>query len=669
MDDLLAERAGAHPVHIERDEFEGYYEEFANRVLWPLFHNLPGPPQFEESAWHHYEEVNRRFADLIVEHANPGDVIWVHDYQLALVPRLLRDRGLDCAIGFFLHIPFPAEETYRTLPVRESILRGMLGADLLGFQTYEFASHFNRCCSRVLGLEVEPDLIRMETHSPRVAVLPIGVEPDELAEFAKTEEAIGQYRRLKERYREVKVVLGVDRLDYTKGIPQRLLAFEELLQQHPELTEKVVLIQISAPSRTGVLEYRDLKHRIDELVGRINGEHGTLDWTPVVYINRSLSRERLVALYRRADVALVTPIRDGMNLVSLEYVAARGDEPGALVLSEFAGAADWLPGARLVNPHNPSRIAAVLADALTRSPDPAAFEQMREFVRKNTSTVWARRFVNRLEAVYGEASGRVRVLNLADEEQAGPLWQAEHRLFLLDYDGTLVPHERFPEDAAPPEPIRDLLRQLAALATVYVISGRSADVLDSWLGDLGIGLICEHGLAIKHPGASWDYAINPDQRPLHAILKPVLNDFTLKTPGSHVEWKAASVAWHYRPADPQLGEERARELLSVLENRLVGQPFSILSGSKIVEVRRMELSKGAAAVSLLEAHPQTDFVFCAGDDRTDEEMFEALLRLEDPRTVVCHVGGINTLAPYVVPSTGELVSQLATLAASGIKAR
>lgn len=662
--EILAEQSHGVPVFINEEELGGFYEEFSNRVLWPLFHNLPTPVKFDHAAWSLYQKINRRFADVICEQASPGDTVWVHDYQLALVPKLLRERGVDCAVGFFLHIPFPASETYRALPVRQSILRGMLGADLLGFHSYEYVSHFRSSALRILGLESDPEGVLLPTHRAHLGVLPIGIEPSEVEQLSETDEAAAQYAELSESLRGRKVILGVDRLDYTKGLPQKFSAFEELLRKRPDLRDQVVLIQVASPSRMGVVEYQALKREMDELAGRIAGTYSTLGGSPLMYINQNVSRARLTALYRLADVALITPVRDGMNLVSLEYIAARGETPGTLILSEFTGSATCLPGAVLVNPHNPSQIASALATALSQQPSAESWEHMRDFVLHNTSSRWAERFLARLESAYHDAAGRIRRLRIDDGDVIERLSQSERPLILLDYDGTLQPHVRLPSQAAPSARVKRVLAELAGAGLTYVISGRTSDVLDDWLGDLDIGLVCEHGLAVRHPGGPWSEPPTLDLGALEEIVAPIFKDFTERTPGSRVESKAASVAWHYRGADPKLGAWRAKELRAVLESSLSGQPYVVLGGSRVIEVRHVEVSKGHATTALLDRYPNSDFVFCAGNDRTDEDMFEALRRSGRGPAVICHVGSVHAAAEFFVESPRELLAQLESMIAT-----
>ena len=648
--------SGAVPVFVAEKEVAGWYEELSNRVLWPLLHSLPAPMRVAPGAWQRYVEVNQAFADAIARLARPGDTIWVHDYQLALVPNLLRRRELDCAIGYFLHIPFPASETFRTLPMREEVLRGILGADFIGFHSYEYVAHFRSSLLRILGVESDPEHVALPTHHARMGALPIGIEPDEIAEVARRPAVEAELAELRASYRGRKVVLGVDRLDYTKGLPQKLIAFEELLEKNPHLRDKVVFIQVASPSRTGVAEYQRLRRQIDELVGRVSGRFSSPAGSPLVYINQHLPRERLVPLYRLADVALVTPLRDGMNLVCLEYIAARGDEPGSLVLSEFTGAAQCLSGAVLVNPYNTGEVADALAAALQAEPN-GGFAHMREFVASNTSVAWAERFLDRLEATRLEFGGQVRRFRAGDREVEERCAAARRPLLLLDYDGTLQPHVRLPEQAAPAPRVRELLADAAALARTYVVSGRSAEVLDSWLGGLPVGLVSEHGLSIKHPDGTWSEPPRTDGRVLAEVVEPLFRDFCDRTPGSRIERKAASIAWHYRGSDPRLGVWRANEMSAQLGARLQGQPYSVLSGSRVVEVRHVDITKGAAARQILAANPDSDLVLCAGNDRTDEDMFAELVASGAP-SIRVYVGGSNTSAEYFVETPAELVAEL-----------
>ncbi len=654
---LVAEH-GAAPVFLGDEEFHLFYEEFSNRVLWPLFHGLPGPREFSRGAWECYRSVNAKFADAIADRADPDDTVWVHDYQLLLVPQMLRERGIDCRIGFFLHIPFPSPDVYRTLPARDELLRGLLSADVLGFHTYEYVSNFRSALLRVSGIESEPEAVHQAGHVAKLAVLPIGIDPASIRAMCDRTDVSESLTSLRETYRGQTTVLGVDRLDYTKGLPEKLLAFEHLLAEHPALHGKVTLIQVAAPSRTGVAEYQSLREELEGLAGRINGRFGTLSWTPIVYVNRNLAQEELVAMYQLADIMLVTPVRDGMNLVCLEYIAARGENPGTLLLSEFTGAASCLAGATLINPHDTDGVARALAAAITSEPSAEAFEHMRMFALDNTVGAWAESFLALLEDPSSSDRTRAKRLQVRSAKVASLVRDASLPLILLDYDGTLRPHTTLPEQAVPTTEIRGLLGDLARFGVVYVVSGRPAATLEAWLGNLPIGLVCEHGLAIRHRGQDWQREADLDTAALDTLVAPIFADFHRRTPGSKVERKEASMAWHYRAAEPKYGAWRAKELRALLEERLSGLPFSILAGSKVIEVRHVQMNKGRAVTSLLERQSGTDLVVCFGDDRTDEDMFTAIQERVPDNAIVCRVGDAFTVAPYHVRDSAEVHAQL-----------
>ena len=394
----------AHPVFIGPAEMERFYHGFCNQVLWPLFHYFPSYCHYQEGNWREYQRVNRVFRDAVLEVAGAGDVVWVHDYHLMLLPRLLREAGVRGArVGFFLHIPFPSIDVFRLLPRSwaTAIVDGMLGADVIGFHTEDYASNF-RDTARVFASD------RAALDRSTITAVPMGID---VARFADGVDAAGVTRRraaIAASTRGNQVILSMDRLDYSKGIVSRLDAFERFLERHPRSHGRVLLLAIVIPSRVAVQHYDQLKHQIDETVGRINGRFGRFDWVPIVYQYRSLAFEELIAAYASADVALVTPIRDGMNLIAKEYVAVRRGGPGCLILSEMAGAARELTGAILVNPNDVPEMAAAIAQGLTQS--------RRAQVRRNTAMLewlrahdvyhWARTILGTLTGVRPAARRR-----------------------------------------------------------------------------------------------------------------------------------------------------------------------------------------------------------------------------------------------------------------------
>src|SRR5215210_303775 len=388
------------PVPLSGEQVARYYEGYSNGVLWPLFHYLLDQIPLHVRDWEPYVEVNERFAEVVARHYQPGDLIWIHDYQLLLLPHLLRTRLPAARIGFFLHIPFPSEELFRTLPERDRLLRGMLGADLVGFHTPTYLRHFAASLTQILGLTVEIDRVQLTDREVRLGVFPMGIDVDTFTALAEDPAVQAEAKALRGNG-SVKLLVGVDRLDYTKGIPRRLLSYEKMLQAHPDLRERVRLVQVAVPSRTGVEAYQEFRSLVEGLVGRINGDFATPSWVPVHYIFRGLTERELVALYRAADVMLVTPLRDGMNLVAKEFVASRTDGDGVLVLSEFAGASWELPEAIQVNPYDVDGMAESSYRALTMERDErrARLAPLRTRVETYDVHRWAATFLEQLETI------------------------------------------------------------------------------------------------------------------------------------------------------------------------------------------------------------------------------------------------------------------------------
>ena len=352
------------PVMMTRDEQQVFYEDISNAVLWPICHDRLDQLPLRVEGWDVYERINRRFADAVAEQYRPGDLIWIHDYQLFRLPALVRQRLPHARIGFFLHVPFPNPEIFFALPTRGWLVEGVMGADVVGFHTRRWRGHFTAALRRLFHLEMDADAtVAWSDRRVALGIFPMGVDATELSRRAGAQEVSAA--KLELRAGISKLLVGIDRLDYSKGIPRRLLAFERLLRLHPEWRERVQLIQVAVPSRGNVNAYRKARSELDALVGRINGELSTPTWSPIRYLYRSVPQTTLLALFRAADLMLVTPVRDGMNLVCKEFVASRIDEDGVLVLSEFAGAADELTDALIVNPYDVDGVADALHVALT----------------------------------------------------------------------------------------------------------------------------------------------------------------------------------------------------------------------------------------------------------------------------------------------------------------
>lgn len=657
-------RLRTRPVYLTQGEISRYYEGFSNGVLWPLFHYLTDIVERDAwRTWTTYEAVNRRFAEAIAEHYRSGDKVWVHDYQLLLVPRLLRRLIPDARIGFFLHIPFPSSEVFRILPWRAEILEGMLGADLIGFHTYSYLTHFSRALLHVLRLEVEEERLQFDGRDVRLGVFPMGIDAGEFAKLARGESVNAEVESIKAKSRGRKLLVGVDRLDHTKGLARRMLGIERLFEREPSLSKKIRLIQVVVPSRTRVEAYETLRRKLDEIVGRINGAYGTATSVPIHYLYRAISRAELVALYRAADVMLVTPLRDGMNLVAKEFIASRIDEQGVLILSEFAGAASEMAEALQVNPYDLDRVAQMIKEALTMPDDErrARMRALQRRVRGYDVHRWANTFIDEL-ASSDTGTTQIAESVSSPEEIAGVLrsLRSAHRvLLLLDYDGTLVPFANTPELAAPDADLKKLLRALAERAgtSVHVLSGRTRETLDHWLGDLPIGLHAEHGFWSRlDPTLEWKPLIHT---PLEWKQKvsPLLEQFTAATPGSLVEEKTAGLAWHYRMADPDFGEIHARELRRRLEKEISELPIEILLGDKVIEIRAQGINKGLVATRLISTLSEPTIILALGDDRTDEDLFAAI----GEGGLSVHVGPGSSRAAYRVANTTAARSLLSGL--------
>jgi len=616
------------PVFLAEKHLRNYYRGFCNKTIWPLFHYFPERTVHEIRFWESYRQVNEIFCDRVAKIAKPGDCIWVHDYHLMLLPRLLRQRLGDVEIGFFLHIPFPSFELFRLLPWRREILEGVLNADLIGFHTFDYVRHFFSSASRLLGLEHNFGNINVDDRIVRVDAFPMGIDYRKYSSAVAADEVKEEVERIRRKVGEHKIILSVDRLDYTKGIIQRLEAFDLFLSENPSWKQKVTLIMVAVPSRTGVEDYREMRRNLEQLVGRITGEHASIGWMPVWYLYRFVPFKRLSALYSVADVALVTPLRDGMNLIAKEFVAAKTDGRGVLILSEMAGAAGELGEALTVNANNKAEIVKAIGRALEMP--------LQEQVRRNrlmqqrlaryTVSRWAAAFLHALSEVR-EIRRKLEVLKLTDSARSrlvAHYMRARRRLFMLDYDGTLVGFAERPERAGPDAEILDILRRLSIdrRNEVVVVSGRDKATMEKWLGELDVSLVAEHGGWIRKRNGRWKNAevMHEDWK---KTIRPILELYAERTPGSIVEEKEFSLVWHYRRAEQTIAEARTKELKEVVLNLTANMDVGVYEGSKILEVRSLGINKGHAVEEWI-SHKRWNFVLAAGDDYTDEDMFEVL---------------------------------------------
>ncbi len=616
------------PVELTREDLESFYYGFCNNVIWPLFHYFPSYTTYDNSLWESYRRANSIYLEKVLEATGPEDTIWIHDYQLMLLPAMIREKLPEARIGFFLHIPFPSFEVFRLLPWRTEILTGLLGADLIGFHAYDYARHFISSVRRLLGVENNMGYVRHDHRLSRVDVFPMGID---YKKYSGALSNSGVQREMNSAARELhglKVILSVDRLDYTKGIPERLKAYELLLENSPEYREKVVLLLIAVPSRTRVRRYRALKREIDELISTINGKLGTIGWVPIHYFYRGFSFERLSAFYGLADVLLVTPLRDGMNLVAKEFVATHRDTGGVLILSETAGSAREMGEALLINPNNREEIASALKTALEMD-EKEQIERnaiMNERLSRYDIVAWTKDFLNKLIQVREVQEG-YQVKKLAGDlksELVAAYRQAERRLIILDYDGTLVPIRARPQDAAPDPELVDLLKRLAAdpRNDVVVASGRRRGMMSSWFGNMDLSLIACHGAWLKPKGQKWQLIEGLNNEWKEQLL-PIFELFKDRTPGSTVEEKEYALAWHFRNAEPELAALRAGEFKAILFSVTGDLNLDVLEGKKVLEVKHVNVSKANAA-SLWLSRENWQFILAAGDDSNDEALFAQL---------------------------------------------
>jgi trehalose 6-phosphate synthase/phosphatase len=623
---LVAENC--HPVPLSQADVEAYYHGMCNRTIWPLFHYFPIYAEYSEDFWRAYERVNAAFANAVSGIAKPNDIIWIHDYQLMLLPKLLRERLPKATVGFFLHIPFPSFEIFRLLPWRQQILEGLLGADLVGFHTYDYTGHFLDSAHRLLGYEVAMGQVTAADRLVKADAFPMGINYDQFSNVDQDPQVQAERKRFRRKLGDCRVILSVDRLDYTKGITQRLEAFSLFLDRNPSFKRRVILVLLVVPSRVRVEHYIQLKKQVDGLVGEINGRYGTIGWMPVWYLYRSLPFHPLAALYSLADVALVTPLRDGMNLVSKEYTATKVDGKGVLILSETAGAAQELGEAIIVNPNNQEEIAQALAKAL-EMPEQEQIERnrvMQKRLHRYDVVRWANEFMDKLlstKKLQHEMEEKALTYEM-QRKLASDFQHSDKALFLLDYDGTLVPFSPKPAQAMPGDKLLRLLEKLAKNPRneVVLISGRDKNTLEGWFGGLNLGLVAEHGMWIKEKGGGWE-TIETLTSDWKEEVHPILESWVDRTPGSFIEEKEFSLVWHYRKANPGLGQLRARELMNNLSDITATLNLQVLEGSKVVELKNTDINKGRAALRWISMD-KWDFILALGDDWTDEDTFKTL---------------------------------------------
>jgi len=617
-----------HPVFLSRSDVKKYYEGFCNGTIWPLFHHFMQYAVYDNTQWEAYKHINKVFYEKILEILKPDDIIWIHDFHLMLLPGILREKLPDATIGFFLHIPFPSSEIFRTLPWRKEILSGILGSDLIGFHTYDYAQNFLNAVNRLLGIEHMLNRLTVDDRIIKVDSFPMGIDYDKYSTAIDNTKIKKKIKRYSKKIGNRKIVLSVDRLDYSKGILQSLEAFYIFLEENPEYREKVTLVLVVVPSRSRVQHYRELKKRVDEFVGQINGKYSTIDWTPILYFYRSLPFTELSAFYCLADVALVTPFKDGMNLIAKEYIASKRDKIGVLILSETAGASLELGDALIINPNNIDEIADALKVAVNMTKEEQIKRNtfMQNRLRRNDVKRWGQDFLDSLHKTKKLQIGLLvkRINDSAIKELIKKYISSKNRLIFLDYDGTLVPFTDLPEKAKPDAELLKIVRGLAdnSETEVVIISGRDKGTLQKWFDKINVSFVAEHGAMLRNKSNKWEMIAPLPQEWKREIL-PIMEFYVDRTPGSFIEEKEFSVAWHYRKTSSEIGEVRTRGLVETINYLIANTNLQLLEGNKVIEVKNSEISKGRATLYWIEKS-KADFILAIGDDWTDEDVFSVL---------------------------------------------
>lgn len=658
--DKLLLKEGCDSVHLSEQEVEEFYEGFCNNTIWPLFHYFAQYVDFHSEFWDAYIAVNQKFADKVLEISEEGDYVWVHDYQLMLVPEMIKSKRPDITIGFFLHIPFPSYEVFRILPWRNELLKGLLGADLIGFHTYDYERHFLSSVRRLFGYEIVFNEIHIEGRIILADAFPMGID------YYKFEQAARHIHQtpVKERSEvhlelekyfvmdaDRRLILSIDRLDYSKGIPNRLRAFSKFLELNPQYVGKVTLVMLAVPSRNNVIYYQRLKSEVEELVGSINGLYGSINYTPVWYFYRTMPFQNLVELYSMSDVALITPVRDGMNLVAKEYIASRINKTGVMVLSEMAGVVKEMGEAIIINPNDEDETANAILQALEMPYDEQLkrIDAMQKRLKRYDVYKWAKDFVSALKRVNRLQKDFLakKISPKINNEILDSYNKASKRAIFLDYDGTLKGFMDDPQAASPDSELLKLIESLADKEknVLTIISGRDKETLGKWFEGKKVNLICEHGVWLRREGGDWEMLINASNSWM-PVIRPVLEGYVDRTPGSFVEEKNYSLVWHYRRAELELGEMRGKELRNELTELMANHHLEIMEGNKVVEVKSGGINKGSAANKFL-MNMNADFIMAIGDDWTDEYLFREL----PESAITIKVGIKHTNASYKLETT------------------
>ncbi|MCF8303662.1 MAG: bifunctional alpha,alpha-trehalose-phosphate synthase (UDP-forming)/trehalose-phosphatase [Bacteroidales bacterium] len=653
------------PIFLSQNDVNKYYYGFSNKTLWPLFHYFPQFTRYRDELWKAYKKVNQHFADVVNENYQEGDIIWIHDYHLLLLPKMIREKHPEATIGFFLHIPFPSYEIFRLLPWREELAEGMLGSDLIGFHTYDYERHFLSSVRRMLGYENIYNHVTVGKRTVLIDAFPMGIDYEKFYNESKSKDnqnGTGQTKIQKEiehyyaRGEERKIILSVDRLDYSKGIPNRLKAYEYFLEAHPEYHEKVMMILVAVPSRENVKEYKELKIELDGLVSKINSHYGNIHWMPIWYLYQKFPFEKLVELYKASDIGLVTPIRDGMNLIAKEFIASKTDGKGVLILSEMAGATKEMGEALIVNPNNRIEIAESMVEAINLPEQEQIHknQQMQRRLKKYNVIRWAQDFMDSLTNIKQLQDERLKkqLDKKAEKTIIEDFKKSSNKLLFMDVDGTLMEKR---SRWATEKPDKELLKLLKKISThesnrLILVSGRNGKVLEKWFEDIPATLVAEHGAWIKRNLEEWHLTDAYDDE-WKENVRPLLQFYEDRTPGSFIDEKSFSLIWDYNRCDPDEGRTRAWELIDQLRDLTANLNLEILEGKRLIEVKTAGINKGRVATEFI-GEKDWDFILGVGDDWTDEYLFEVL----PEKAYSIRVGFYNTRACYNVSDVKEIRS-------------
>ncbi|KAG5294696.1 trehalose-phosphatase [Histoplasma ohiense] len=663
---------------------QGRWRRYPERELYPVLHYKQRSSTdgwSERKWWADYVRLNKLFADRILETYTPGDIVWIHDYHLFLLPGIIRQMVPNIYIGFFLHAPFPSSEFIRCLSKRKDILTGVLGANMIGFQTFSYSRHFASCCTRILGFD--SNYAGIDAYGAHVAVdvFPIGIDVDAVRKLAYEEPGIGEIvNSIRKQYHGKRIIIGRDRLDSVRGVTQKLMAFETFLERYPQWRNKVVLIQVTNP--TSVEEEKEeseakISSQMSHLVSTINGRFGSLSFSPVQHYSRYLVPQEYFALLRAADIGLITSVRDGMNTTSLEYVVCQHENHGPLILSEFSGTAGSLSSAIHINPWDLGGVADVINQALLMTPKEreAQHSQLYKYVTTHTITSWSDKYLKRLLTNLSSFDQSIATPALDKNRLLSQYRKSRGRLFMFDYDGTLTPIVKDPQAAIPSDRVLRTIKTLAAdpKNSVWIISGRDQAFLDEWMGHISeLGLSAEHGCFIRHPrNDDWENLTEKSNMGWQKEVLEIFQHYTERTQGSFIERKRVALTWHYRRADPEYGTFQATECRKHLENTVLKRwPVEVLSGKANLEVRPTFINKGSIATRLVEEYKHglgqdPDFVLCLGDDFTDEDMFRALANSSLPRdrvfSVTVGASSKQTLANWHLLEPADVIATIALL--------